>query len=160
MHRSVIAAALTVAAGAFTVAIAAGPANASVPACQASQLEPHYAGRDGTAGTFHDSWHVLNLLGTCQLSGWVSVQNFTPQGNPMPMRLHQVGGPAHAVDIRNGQHATFTISFTDPGVTGCTPEHPINMTIALPGNHGELLAGRGEAACSGSLRITPFTRGG
>jgi hypothetical protein len=152
---------LTAAASTATVAVLAGPASAHVPTCQASQLVPHYAGRDGTAGTFHDEWRLQNFGATCQLRGWVSVQNFGAQGIPMPMRTHHSAGPATAIDLRTNQHASFTLSYADPGISGCTPEHPSDMTIRLPGTAGEVLAeGRGASACSGRVDISPMVRGG
>jgi hypothetical protein len=160
MLRSVAIAVLAATAGTVALTVAAGPASAHVPSCQASQLMPSYAGRDGTAGTFHDEWRLVNVGATCQLHGWVSVQNFGQQGIPMPMREHDAGGPAGLVDIRNGQHASFSLSYADPGISGCTPEHPSNMTIRLPGSAGEVLASRGAAACSGRVAISPMVRGG
>ena len=151
------AAALTIAitAGSVAAVAAISPAGASVPACQAAQLQPHYDGPDGAAGTLYDLWHFTNLGRTCQTIGYVGAENFGSDGRPLTTTVTRTGTKATVV-VAHNQKMSWHFGYTDPGITGCTPEAATNMIVTPPNNTSPVLAGRGERACDGAITASPL----
>lgn len=140
---------------------ASSPAGATTPSCSPTQLRPHYEGFQGTAGTFHDIWQLINVGATCQVKGHMSLRNYGSDGRPLASAT-TFTGTAATVILATNQHASWSFSYTDPGVLNCTPEAATNMTVFVPGASVSepLLAGRGEKACGGRVQATPLVFGG
>jgi hypothetical protein len=143
-------------AGAVGVAHAVPAASATTPLCRSSQLVLSYERGEGAAGTHYDTWRLTNAGGTCRTQGWVGLQNYGSDGRPAPTVVHRVGGPAPRVVLARGHRASFVISYTNPGILGCRPEHPAAMIVTPPDNVvPDLAAGRGEPACGGVVDARP-----
>jgi hypothetical protein len=152
------AAATAVVVGGVTVAHASSAA--ATPTCAAANLRPAYGGFQGAAGTFQDTWRLRNVgHATCQLNGYPVVTNYRSDGRPLPTHVSHLGTP-HTVALGPGQHASFALRYTDPGVLGCTPQPAARLTIQPPGSARPVITGRGEKTCKGVLRETPLVHGG
>lgn len=156
----------TLAAGAAAIGLTAAgattvtPAAAPTPTCVPGHLKPAYGGRQGAAGTLQDTWRLTNVgTTTCQLDGYAAVHNYRSDGRPLPTSVTHLGTP-HVVLLTPGQHASFALRFTDPGVLGCVPSPAAMLTIRTPGSTLPLITQRGERACHGALRETPLVHGG
>jgi hypothetical protein len=157
-----IAAATAVASAATLIAIEMPTASGAklVGVCKSRMLKPVFGGTDGTAGTLHDKWRIVNKDSVaCSVSGFPTVTNYRLDGRPLLTPVTQ-SGKAGTVILESGQHASFVLSFPDPGVAGCTPQHPARMTILVPSTPLPLITSRGERACAGSLQESPLVHGG
>jgi hypothetical protein len=128
--------------------------------CQSRNLKPVYGGTDGAAGTLHDRWRIVNTGGgSCGVGGFPTVVNYRADGRPFVTSVTQTGtfGP---VILSAGQHASFVLSYPQPGNVGCTPQHAVRMTIQVPNTAQPLIASRGERACAGTLQESPLVHGG
>jgi hypothetical protein len=160
--RLVVAVAATAAATAgltIGVTAAAAPAAAPPPPCQASQLQPHFDGQQGAAGTLFDLWHFVNRGGTCQTVGFVGALNYGSDGRPLPTTVHWVG-TKHTIVLAHGQQARWRFSFQNPSISGCAPQAAVNMIVTPPNNTSPVLAGRGERSCNGVFDASPLEFGG
>jgi hypothetical protein len=155
MSKRLLIVAVTLASGIAGVTAAA--AGASTPACQASQLVPHYDGMDGAAGTFYDHWHFTNVGSTCTTIGFVGAENYGSDGRPLVTTVARAGKKAEVL-VGHNQKVSWYFSYTDPGVLGCTPEAAANMIVTPPNNTTPVLAGRGEKACNGAVTASPLVR--
>ena len=157
-----IAAATAVATAATLIAIEMPIADGAklVGVCKSRLLKPVFGGTDGTAGTIHDKWRIVNkdTVG-CSVSGFPTVTNYRTDGRPLLTPVTH-NGKAGNVILEPGQHASFVLSYPDPGVAGCTPQHPARMTILVPPTSLPLIASRGERACLGTLQESPLVHGG
>jgi hypothetical protein len=144
-------------AGAVGVADAAPSAPAATtPLCLSSQLVVSHERTEGAAGTFYDTWRLTNAGATCRTQGWVGMQNYGSDGRPLRTVVHRLAGPAPRVVLGHGHRASFVISYTDPGVLNCRPEHPTAMIVTPPDNTvPDLVVGRGEPACGGVVDARP-----
>jgi hypothetical protein len=159
-QRLVVAAAIAAATAGLTIGVTATAAPASAPPpCQASQLQPHFDGQQGAAGTLFDLWHFVNLGGTCQTVGFVGALNYGSDGRPLPTTVHWVG-TKHTIVLAPGQQARWRFSFQNPSITGCAPEAAVNMIVTPPNNTSPVLAGRGERSCNGVFDASPLEFGG
>lgn len=159
MNTRLLAAAAAVTLGAgIGIAVASVPAGATTPTCTASQLQPHYDGQQGAAGTLADLWHFVNVGGTCQTIGFVGAQNYRSDGRPLPTTVHWVGTKGTVV-LANGQSAHWRFSYTNPSILNCTPEAATNMIVTPPNNTVAVLAGRGEKSCNGVFNASPLQFG-
>ena len=141
--------------------VGAGSASGATPLCQASQLVPSFERSEGAAGTFYDTWQLINVGGRCHTRGWVGALNFGPDGRPLPTSLHRTAGPSHTVVLAHGKHASWTFGYTDPGVLNCKPQNAVSMIITPPDSRLPVLAHRGERACKGILKYeSPLVLGG
>ena len=141
--------------------LGAGSASAAPPLCQASQLVPRFERSEGAAGTFYDTWQLINVGGRCHTQGWVGALNFGPDGRPLPTSLHRAAGPSHTVVLAHGQHASWTFGYSDPAIISCRPENPVSMIITPADGVLPVLARRGERACNGNLTYeSPLVLGG
>jgi hypothetical protein len=157
--RLVVAVATAAATAGLTIGVTAVAAPASAPPpCQASQLQPHFDGQQGAAGTLFDLWHFVNLGGTCQTVGFVGALNYGSDGRPLPTTVHWVG-TKHTIVLARGQQARWRFSFQNPSITGCAPEAAVNMIVTPPNNTSPVLAGRGERSCNGVFDASPLEFG-
>lgn len=148
----------TLIAGTF---VAAPPVSAATPLCQAAQLVPRYERSEGAAGTFYDTWQLINVGHACHTRGWVGALNFGSDGRPLPTVLHRAAGPSHTIVLAHGQHASWSFGYTDPGIINCTPENAVAMIITPPDNASPVLVHRGERACNGNIKYaSPLVFGG
>jgi len=157
-----IAAATAVASAATLVAIEAPTASGAklVSVCKSRLLKPVFAGTDGAAGTLHDKWRVVNKDSTaCAVGGFPTVTNYRTDGRPLPTAITETG-KGGSVLLTPGQHASFVLSYPDPGIAGCTPQHPARMTIFVPGTQLPLIGSRGVRACPGTVQESPLVHGG
>jgi hypothetical protein len=142
----------------LTVATHAASAR-TTPLCSATLLRPAFASSQGAAGTLQDTWRVTNLgHTTCHLSGFPVVNNYRSDGRPLPMSVSHTGTP-HTVTLTSGQHARFSLRYTNPGAIGCTGENPAHMTIQVPGTTRPVIANNGTHACHGQMAETPLVHG-
>jgi hypothetical protein len=119
-----------------------------------------FAGRDGTAGTLHDKWRLFNVgSSSCGVGGFPIVHNYRSDGRPLPTSTTH-SGSASSVTLNPGQHASFVLSFPDPGIVGCTPQPAARMTIQTAADELPLITSRGERSCHGHLDETPLVHGG
>lgn len=133
---------------------------ALVTTCQPALLRPAFAGTDGAAGTLHDKWRLRNVgTHTCTVQGFPAVQNYRADGRPLRTSARHSGTPSPAL-LTPGQHASFFLSYPEPGNLGCTGEPAARMTIRVPNTTVPLIARRGERACHGHLQETPLVHGG
>ncbi len=161
MIKIVVCAALA-ASGAVVVGLSAADATttATTPTCAPARLVPVFGGRQGAAGTLQDTWRLRNVASSsCHLSGYPVVHNYRADGRPLPTSVTHLGTP-HTVLLAPGQHASFALRFTDPGILNCTPEPAAMLTIRAPGTALPVITRRGERACGGKLRETPLVHGG
>jgi hypothetical protein len=143
------------------VVIASDASSAAlVASCKSRNLRPVFAGRDGAAGTLHDKWRLVNVgTSTCGVSGYPTVHNYRSDGRPLPTSTSHSGSPS-SVTLDPGQHASFILSFPDPGILNCTPSPAAMMTIQTLPTELPLITSRGERACHGELDETPLVHGG
>lgn len=161
MRGKLIAAASLLAVVGAGIGTSTAQAHSVTPLCQASQLVPHFEGSEGAAGTFYDTWQLINVGGRCHTQGWVGASNFGPDGRPLPTSLHRVRAPSHAVVLAHGQHASWTFGYPDPAVINCKPEKVVSMIITPPDNVSPVLAHRGVPACNGKITYeSPLVFGG
>jgi hypothetical protein len=141
--------------------VAGGASSAALVAdCQARNLRPVFAGTDGTAGTLHDKWRLFNVGSTtCRVSGFPVVHNYRRDGRPLPTSTTH-SGTSSPVTLTPGQHASFFLSYPEPGNIGCTPAPAARMTIQTVTTQLPLIAGRGEKSCHGRLDETALVHGG
>jgi hypothetical protein len=157
MKRMIALAGVLAAAGTVTaVVVLPSAAQATTPTCYAASLVPSYDHSEGTLGHLYDVWRLTNVSGhTCTLSGYPAVENYQADGRPLTTTTaHQ--GTAAAVTLAAGAAATFTLGYVDPGVLGCTPQHPAHMTIQPPVSTHPVLVSGGEPACGGQLVEYPL----
>ena len=157
-----IAAAAAVASVTTLVAVEMPTASGAklVGVCKSRNLKPVFGGRDGTAGTIHDVWRLKNVgTSTCTVSGFPTVTNYRADGRPLPTSVTQ-NGKFSQVFLDPGEHASFVLSFPDPGVVGCTVQPAARMTILVPNTTLPLITSRGERACPGTLEESPLVHGG
>jgi hypothetical protein len=164
MIKLVLGAVLTAGAAAGGLAAAAAstatPTAALTQACVPGHLKPAFGGRQGAAGTLQDTWRLTNVgTAACQFGGYATVHNYRSDGRPLPTSVTHLGTP-HAVLLAPGQHASFALRFTDPGVLGCVPSPAAMLTIQAPGTTLPLITQRGERSCHGVLKETPVVHGG
>jgi hypothetical protein len=163
MIKFIAAATAAAAAAAVTLVVVEGPTASGatlVAICKSRFLKPVFGGTDGTAGTLHDKWRIVNKdSASCSVSGYPTVTNYRADGRPLPTAVTQTG-KFGAIVLAPGQHASFVLSYPDPGIAGCTPQHPARMTIFVTGTQLPLIASRGERACPGSLQESPLVHGG
>jgi Protein of unknown function (DUF4232) len=150
-----------VGAGAVGVAQAAPTTKATTaattPLCLSSQLVVSHERTEGAAGTFYDTWRLTNTGATCRTQGWVGLQNYGSDGRPLRTVVHRVNGPAPKIVLGHGHRASFVMSYTDPGVLDCRPEHPTAMIVTPPDNSvPDVVVGRGEPACGGVVDARPM----
>jgi hypothetical protein len=138
---------------AITVALAGASAAAgrTTPTCSATQLAPRFAGGNGGAGTFQDTWRLRNASAhTCKISGLATVQNYGSDGRPLRMDVTPMStGPAPVVVLHPNQHAAFDLRFENPGVINCHGENPSEMTIQWHGAGRPVIVSRGLPSCHG-----------
>ena len=159
MNARLLAAAAAVSLGAgIGITVATGQAAATTPTCIASQLQPHYDGQQGAAGTTYDLWHFVNVGGTCQTIGFVGAHNYGSDGRPLPTTVNWVG-TKHTVVVGHGQSAHWRFSFVQPSILNCTPEAATNMIVTPPNNTVPVLASRGEKSCNGVFTASPLEFG-
>jgi hypothetical protein len=158
-----IAVAGALAAGALAAGLTAASATtttATTPTCVSAHLRPVFGGSQGAAGTIGDTWRLRNVGSTtCQMSGYPVVHNYRADGRPLRTTVTHIGS-AHAVVLTPGQHASFNLLYTNPGILNCQPQPAAQMTIRTPGAALPVITGRGERACKGNLRETPLIHGG
>jgi hypothetical protein len=159
-HAKSIAAVTAIGGVAAAVFAVAGPASADVPLCSSSQLRPVLESSQGAAGHHYDTWQLTNVGGTCHTRGWVGASNFGPDGRPLPTAVTRVGGPAPAIVLSSGQHASWIFGYGNPAILGCTPENAPAMIVTPPDNVIPVLAHPGENACHGAVTATPLQFGG
>jgi hypothetical protein len=156
-------AAVTAVAAATTLVVIEGPTASGatlVSVCKSRLLKPVFGGTDGAAGTLHDKWRVVNKdVASCSVSGFPTVTNYRADGRPLPTAVTQTG-KFGVVVLAPGQHASFVLSYPDPGIAGCTPQPAARMTIFVTGTQLPLIASRGERACPGTLQESPLVHGG
>lgn len=154
---------ITATAAAATVGfVVIGDASSAalVAACQSRNLRPVFAGRDGAAGTLHDHWRLVNVgTSSCGVGGFPKVHNYRADGRPLPTSTTH-SGTAASVTLGPGQHASFILSFPEPGNLGCTAQPAAQMTIQTATDQLPLLTDRGERSCHGHLDETPLVHGG
>jgi hypothetical protein len=154
---------ITAVAAATTVGIVVASESSSAGTligCQSRNLRPVFGGTDGTAGTLHDKWRLVNMgSATCTLTGFPIVHNYRFDGRPLPTSTTQQG-KGGIVTLTAGQHASFTLSYPQPGNIGCTPEHAVRLTIQTDVAQLPLITDRGERSCHGQLTETPLVHGG
>ena len=159
MNARLLAAVAAVSLGAgIGIIVATEPAGATTPTCYARQLQPHYDGQQGAAGTLVDLWHFVNVGGTCQTIGFVGAHNFGSNGLPLPTTVNWVG-TTQTVVLAHGQSAHWRFSYTNPSILNCTPEAATNMIVTPPNNTVPVLAGRGEKSCNGVFTASPLEFG-
>jgi hypothetical protein len=148
-------------AAAFGVVVASDASSAALVApCHSRVLRPAFGGTEGTAGTLHDHWRLKNVsTGTCSVTGFPTVHNYRADGRPLPTTVSQSGTPG-VVTLHPGQHASFILSYPEPGNVGCTPEPAARMTIQPAVSELVLITNRGERSCHGQLSETPLVHGG
>jgi Protein of unknown function (DUF4232) len=133
---------------------------ATTPNCTSARLRPVFGGSQGAAGTIGDTWRLVNVgTITCYLSGYPAVHNYRSDGRPLPTSVTHTGTPS-TVTLTPGQHASFVLLYTNPGILNCTPEPAAMLTIRAPGTALPDIGARGEKACAGKLRETPLVHGG
>jgi hypothetical protein len=131
----------------------------ATPVCAASQLRPSFGTSTGAMGTLQDTWRVTNVGGhACHFSGYPAVVNYRSDGRPLPMHIGRMGTPQTVV-LAPGRHASFDLRFGDPGILGCTAEHPARMTIRTPGARLPVIVSRGLASCHGRAGESPLRHG-
>jgi hypothetical protein len=131
-----------------------------VAACRSRNLRPVFEGRDGAAGTLHDHWRLVNVgSASCGVGGFPIVHNYRADGRPLPTSTTH-SGSASSVTLAPGQHASFILSFPEPGNLGCTAQPAARMTIQTAANQLPLITDRGERSCHGHLNETPLVHGG
>ncbi len=158
MNKRVLAAVATAGLGIGAAVAIATPAGATTPTCRSSQLQPHYDGQDGAAGTLGDMWHFTNVGSTCQTIGFVGALNFAADGRPLPTTVHWLGTKTTIV-LAHGQKASWVFYYQNPGITGCTPEAATRMIVTPPNNTYPVLASRGVRSCHGIFNATPLRFG-
>ena len=156
-------------AGATAVAVAAtigvvvaseASSAALVANCKSRNLRPVFGGRDGTAGTLHDKWRLFNVgTSPCGVTGFPTVHNYRADGRPLPTSTTQ-SGTASLVTLAPGQHASFILSFPEPGNLNCTAQPAARLTIQTLPTELPLITSRGERSCHGQLDETPLVHGG
>lgn len=154
---------VTAVASAATVGIVVA-SNASsaalVASCKARYLRPVFAGSQGAAGSVYDKWRLFNVgSSTCGVGGFPVVHNYRSDGRPLPTSTTQ-SGSGGSVILNPGQHASFILSFPNPGIAGCTAQPAARMTIQTALSELPLITGRGEKSCHGDLNETPLVHGG
>lgn len=151
----------TAAAAAVSIVVVGDASSAALVAqCTSRNLRPVFEGRDGAAGTLHDHWRLVNVgTATCGLSGFPIVHNYRADGRPLRTTTTHAGS-ASTVTLTPGQHASFILSFPEPGNLGCTPQPAARMTIQTAANQLPLITARGEQSCHGQLTETPLVHGG
>lgn len=154
---------LTAAATAATVGIvvASDASSAALVApCKSRNLRPVFGGTDGTAGTLHDKWKLVNVAATsCGVSGFPIVRNYRSDGRPLPTPTTHFGSSS-PVTLAPGQHASFFLSYPQPGNVGCTPQPAARMTIQTDASQPPVITDRGERSCRGDLQETALVHGG
>jgi hypothetical protein len=160
MIKQVLAGAVATAALVFGLTAAAASSARVAPTCRAVVLRPAFGGSQGAAGTFQDRWRLRNVgSATCRLRGYPTVTNYRRDGRPLPMSVSHLG-VARTVLLTPGQHASFNLRYTDPGIANCTPQPAARLTIQPPGSARPVITGRGVRACRGQVRETPLVHGG
>lgn len=169
---AVLAGAGVVAGGAgvpLVASAAAGPARplashttgaSALPLCRSSQLVITLARTEGAAGSHYETWRMTDVGGTCRTQGWVGASNFGPDGRPLPTTVRRVNGPAPRVTLHHGEHGSFVLRYTNPGILGCRPENAPAMIVTAPDNTSPNLVHPGEAACRGVVDAWPVRFGG
>jgi Protein of unknown function (DUF4232) len=149
------------AAAAFAVVMGTEASSAALVAtCHSRNLRPVFGGREGTAGTLHDHWRLVNVgTSQCSVTGFPTVHNYRADGRPLPTSVTQSGTPG-PVTLQPGQHASFILSYPEPGNLGCTPQPAARMTIQPSISELVLITNRGERSCHGQLDETPLVHGG
>jgi hypothetical protein len=143
------------------IVVASETSSAALAAtCHSRVLRPVFAGTDGTAGTLHDHWELVNVgTATCSVSGFPTVHNYRADGRPLPTSTTHSGSPT-TVTLHPGEHASFFLSYPEPGNVGCTPQPAARMTIQPGTTELPLITNRGEKSCHGHLDETPLVHGG
>jgi hypothetical protein len=137
----------------------AGAEQSASPVCSATQLRPAFGTSQGGAGTLQDTWRVTNMgAHTCHMSGYARVQNYRPDGRPLPTHVTHMGTP-HTVVLTPGQHASFDLRYPNPGTINCTGEHPARMTIQTPGARLPVIVSGGLPSCHGQASESPMRHG-
>lgn len=149
------------AAGTAGVVVAGNASSAALVAtCHSRNLRPVFGGTEGTAGTLHDHWRLVNVgASPCSVAGFPGVHNYRADGRPLPTTASHSGTPS-PVTLQPGQHASFILSFPEPGNLNCTPQPAARMTIEPVLGDPVLIARRGERSCHGQLDETPLVHGG
>ena len=71
------------------------------------------------------------------------------------------GAVTHTIVLVHGQHASWTLRYTDPGAINCKPENAVSMIVYPLDNFLPVLAQKGERACKGNLKYeSPLVFGG
>jgi Protein of unknown function (DUF4232) len=156
---SVLAGAGVVAGGAAAPAIASD-AGSRVPLCRSSQLVITLARTEGAAGSHYETWRMTDVGGTCRTQGWIGALNFGRDGRPLATTVRRVNGPAPGVTLLRGQHASFVLRYTNPGILACRPEDAVAMIVTPPDNTAPALVRPGERACRGVVDAWPVRFGG
>lgn len=160
MIKHVIAATAATSALVFGLTGATASSARVTPTCGAAVLRPVFGGFQGAAGTFQDRWRLRNVgSATCHVRGYPTVTNYRSDGRPLPMSVSHLG-TAGTVVLPPGQHASFNLRYTDPGILGCTPQPAARLTIQPPGAARPVITNRGVRACRGQVRETPLVHGG
>jgi Protein of unknown function (DUF4232) len=160
LHLKILAAVVGLGGATVGAVPLAAPAQATTPLCRSSQLVVTLERSEGAAGTHYDTWRMTNVGKTCRTQGWVGAQNYGADGRPLATSVLRVNGPASRVILRNGQHASWVFSYTNPGILGCRPEKAVAMTVTPPDNTTPDLVRPGEPACHGTVNATPVRFGG
>ena len=133
---------------------------AIVAPCHSHQLRPVFGFREGTAGALHDHWRLFNVsTSPCAVSGFPVVHNYRADGRPLPTSVSSSGTPT-VVTLQPGQHASFILSYPEPGNLNCTGEPAARMTVQTAPTELVLITNRGERSCHGQLSETPLVHGG
>lgn len=132
----------------------------TTPTCRSAALRPVFGGSQGGAGTLEDTWRLRNVGAvTCKLAGFPAVRNYRADGRPMAVSITHAG-TAQSVTLTPGQHASFTLRYTNPAILNCTPQPAAALTIQAPGTALPVIGSRGEQACQGRLTETALVHGG